>query len=471
MRLNKQRIKQFSLDDLQEIRQEESDSLDFFIARLGFIASGENRQDCWISEETIRDYAHTVKGKFVTAKYSYWTKDVMSHETDLEIIGYIPPESEITFERTEDGRLMAFCEAVLSKIYCYDVFKMFKEDNYRSVSAEFSCKMADENSDNGEIVAMDFHSITILGKAVNPAIPDANIRIMKFSQEDATDFYNGLHSENPLKKFSDDRKKRMSKKEDNMKKDKEEDIVMEEKEMEEKTIHCEEKDDDKKEKEKDKEFEIVEKRDRIRDEKRREKEREEDKEFEDQGDNEEKDDKEVEKEDHEEEDKTEKEMSDKKEEKKFSLNSYVDTTATLAFLEKETSERKELANKVLKEMDANKVFSTIMDMSKELSELKKYKADREDDERDAKFKEIMAEAKEDLDEKKFAEFYEEGKNIPLEEIGTFSNKVKAFAYDQAKKSGKVSHVDNGTLRFDAGLKQPNTESELTAEDIFRKHLQ
>lgn len=465
MNENKKIIKHFSLDDLPLIRQDnDTDSLDFFIARMGFIASGENRQDCYISEETLKTYAPTIKGKFVTAKYSWWEDDVQSHEKDLDIIGYIPFESEVTFERTEDGRLMAFCEAVLSKIYCFNVYQLFRKENYRSVSAEFSCSMKDEDSDTGEIVSMNFHSITILGKEISPAIPDANMKVVKFSKEEANSFYVEQNSSNSLKQFSEKRKRMLenkdndkSSREENMgtdKKQKEfeekekntEDVVMEDK----KEMSTEESDN----KEKDKE---------MSDEKQDEKKFEDTQEIADK----EQDEKDEEEEDEVEEKEfsadKEKEKEPNESEKKFSLDAYVDATATLAMLEKETEERKELAKSVLYEMGAEKLFSTIMELSKENSELKKYQEDNEKVEKERKFSAIMADVKGDIPEETYKQLYEEGKNLKFSEMENFGIKVKAFAYDNTR---------NKTDGFRIPVEEPSKSntSHDTVEDIFNQYL-
>ena len=448
------------MEDLPLIRQEtDTDSVDFFIAKMGFIASGDNRQDCYISEETLREYAPTIRGKFVTAKYDWWTDDVMSHEKDLDIIGYVPFDAEITYERTEDGRLMAYCDAVLSKIYCFDVYKLFRKDNYRAVSAEFSCMMRDENSDTGEIVSMQFHSITILGKEVSPAIPDANIKIVKFSEDEANTFYEEQNSINSLKKFTENRKKMLENKEseksseeENMKKEFEdkkepntEDVVMDEK----KELSAGEKE---------KEFESDEDK---KDEKK----------FED---TQEKADKKQDEEDEKEEDEIEKKEFAKEEdkeddkkfedkEKTFSLEAYVDATATLAMLEKETAERKTLAEKVLKEMGADKLFATVMELSKENEELKKYKADREETEKERKFSSIMAEVKGDIPDEEYKKLYNEGKTLKFSDMENFEIKVQAFAYKSSKNS-------NGDFRIPpTETNNPNT-SHKTVEDIYKEYL-
>ena len=150
-----------------------------------------------------------------------------------------------------------------------------------------------------------------------------------------------------------------------------------------------------------------------------------------------------------------------KEEKKFSLDAYVDEAAMMEMLEKETKENKELADKVMKEMSANDIVKTFMEMSKEMAELRVEKEARDKEDRDKKFSAIMASVKEDLDVKKFAELSEEGKNLPLAELGAFENKVKAFAYEASKVNPRK--FDNDVMRFAGVDSSLNNEAD---EDVF-----
>ena len=150
-----------------------------------------------------------------------------------------------------------------------------------------------------------------------------------------------------------------------------------------------------------------------------------------------------------------------KEEKKFSLDAYVDEVAIMEMLEKETKEHKELADKVMKEMSANDIVKTFMEMSKEMAELRVEKEARDKEDRDKKFSAIMASVKEDLDVKKFAELSEEGKNLSLAELGAFENKVKAFAYEASKANPRRS--DDDVMRFAGVDNSLNNEAD---EDVF-----
>ena len=79
----------------------------------------------------------------------------------------------------------------------------------------------------------------------------------------------------------------------------------------------------------------------------------------------------------------------------------------------------------------------------------------------------MASVKEDIEPKKFSELQEEGKNLPIDELGGFENKVKAFAYESSK--GKEHKDDNGIIRF-ACNEQYKQDKEISVDDIYNKYL-
>lgn len=200
-----------SLSDIDVIRDETEDdgNIDFALARLKFMGTSvndtENSQGYLLSEEVLKEYASTALGKLITGKINPYSKDLMSHEEDNSIFGYIPPNSEITFVE-EDGRWFAICEAVISKIYCKDVINAFRLDNDRCVSIEASVETSP--NDSKLIESFMIHSITILSKVIRGAVKGANMEIIKFSSEKAEEYYNHKE-ENPLKKFADERKQAM----------------------------------------------------------------------------------------------------------------------------------------------------------------------------------------------------------------------------------------------------------------------
>jgi len=191
--------KTFSVIDIS-LYKEDKDK-DFAIAKLYFLSDGNNKHNNPISEEVLREYSQTALGKFIVGRFDDWSQDLLEHEKGKSlsesqvILGYIPKDSEITFEK-KDGKLFAVCEAVLSKLYAVNVYELFKRDNGRSVSSEFTCFCEqDENEPSfvkgsyNPIKKFCIHGITILGKKFNPSCKGAGISIKQFSEVQADKYY------------------------------------------------------------------------------------------------------------------------------------------------------------------------------------------------------------------------------------------------------------------------------------------
>lgn len=153
----------------------------------------------------------------------------------------------------------------------------------------------------------------------------------------------------------------------------------------------------------------------------------------------------------------------KDEEKKFSLDAYVDEAAMLTMLENETDEMKELADKITKEFSADEIVFKFIEMAKENAELKADKEKNDKEKTDKKFSAIMASVKEDLDEESYSKLAEEGKQLSLDQLGAFENKVKAFAYEATKKNNKNEEDNSEIMKFGSS----NNENEAEA-DVFAR---
>jgi hypothetical protein len=162
--------------------------------------------------------------------------------------------------------------------------------------------------------------------------------------------------------------------------------------------------------------------------------------------------------------KEEKEEEDdiKDEEKKFSLNAYVDEAAMLAMLENETDEFKALVDKVTKEFSANEIVAKFIEMAKENAELKADKEKNDKEKTDKKFASIMASVKEDLDEESYSKLAEEGKQLSLDQLGAFENKVKAFAYEATKKNNKHEEDSSEIMMFGSSNNENGVETDVFA---------
>lgn len=212
-----QKVIKYSTDNITNAIQNTDDkgNVDYFYGSLEFLSDGWNGQDLYISKDVLVKYAGSVCGKFVVAKYNEWKQDVEAHETDLNIIGYIPPDAKVKFEQLKDGRTMAIVDCLLSKVYCSKVYDIFVKDNYRSVSVEMSVDFADEEQE--EISKFDIHGVTILGKDIAPAIKNANLQIVKFSKEQLIEAYENIKNGGKVQMSKLDDKEKDTKKVDEKK--------------------------------------------------------------------------------------------------------------------------------------------------------------------------------------------------------------------------------------------------------------
>ena len=546
-------MKKFSVEDVQLYREQNEDP-DFAYVELWALAEGNNSHRNPFSKEVLERDAHTFKGKFIVAKYDKFQNDTEGHELDEIIIGYVPPNEELEFKNKEvDGVEKEFVVAkgVLSKIYAKEVVDLFRTNNGRTVSCEFSCATQYEENEYGRaiddnglemdvdnpVLSYHIHGITVLGLKYNPSVAGTEIKVKQFAEQceqqslkqfaeerkeqlklvshpidkskESVDMgdWNGDKAKNDLlkeKNFKtlaksvcllledgwEEKKKGALKypvmnlkdgkwvynadglssaraygeqhdpsvadkaisiqkrlglynkedREDNMEeekrlsesesKDTEKDVVMEEPKEEETKEMAQEDNKEEQPKEMGCDGEMKEMSD-------------------DDSKDDDKDDEQEDKED------------DDVKEKKFSLDAYVDQVAMLAMLENETEDNKKLADEVMKQMSANEIVEKFIQMAKENAELKIEKEKSDKEKRDKKFSAIMASVKADLDAKLFSELSEEGKDLTLEQLGAFENKVKAFAYEATKNNQRKE--DDGIMRF-AGV--DNSLNNQDGQDVF-----
>lgn len=561
-------VKSFSINDIAMYKNDED--VDFAEVEIWALADHSNTHHNPISTEVLKKYSDTFLGKFIVAKYDKWTKDVTTHVPDEAIIGYVDPRETIQFkDKVVDGvtKTFAVVKGVLSKIYATEIVEMFRTNNQRSVSCEFSCAtLYDENEDGvpiaehgtllyGEenpILEYSIHGITVLGLKVNPSVAGAEMSIKRFAEEaeklvshplhkdeyvdvdwdgekakhDAIkekDFdtmaksiflklnsdykerkigslhypvmglYDGVwkYNKNGLssaraygeqhdkdvaekairiqKKLglyeSDDKEEKMQ--DEKQLESKQDDIIMsedekkkemsaekenldddKEKEMSEETKECAEKECAEKCADESKDIEVEETEDQ--------KTLAEDNSTPKEDESEDKDDIEDEKDDDEED----------ADEKEFSLGCHIEDAEKMAMFAEISDEQKEFAEKVCS-MSAKEVLETVLSLSKDMAELKEFKANAEKKEKELKLSAIMESVRADLDEKQFADLSKEGEELSLEELGGFENKVKAFAYENSKNNANTKQDD--IMKF-AGTIEDNSKKIETADDIFNKYL-
>lgn len=441
-------LKNFSINNVQMYKAQNED-LDFSIVEIWALAVGNNSHKNPISKEVLERDANTFKGKFIIGKYDKLKKDSTTHVTDQAIWGYIDPNEPIEFKtKIVDGVEKEFVvvKGVLSKIYANDVVEMFRQNNNRTVSCEFSCNLQYEEDEYGRpideygniidnvnpILGYSIHGITVLGLEYNPSIRGTEIKVKQFVESNNSDI--------ELKEVAKKRFEQISNRKNDMKEDgmESDNKIFSESEDKEKDVVMEQSEEKSKEEEKEMAKEDIVSEDKTM--------------------SEDEDTKEEPKDEDEDEDKEEvsegsekdvdmgcnkKEFEENESEKKFSLDAYIDTSAILAMLENETEERRNLVNQVVKEFSAEEILKKIIEMSKENELLKSEKEFNDNEKKEKKFSAIMASVKGDLDEKTFSELSNEGKELALDQLGAFENKVKAFAYEATKnKKDNIVKQDN-----------------------------
>ena len=550
----KEYMKKFSIEDVQLYREQDEDP-DFAYVELWALAEGNNSHRNPFSKEVLERDADTFKGKFIVAKYDKFKGDVEGHELDESIIGYVPPNEEVEFKNKEvDGveKEFAVVKGLLSKVYAKEVVDLFRTNNSRTVSCEFSCATQYEENEYGRAIdengleldvdnpVLGYHifGITVLGLSLKPSVAGTEIKVKQFAEK---------CEQQSLKQFAEERKEKLKLVSHPMDKskgavdmgdwngDKAKNDLLKEKNFKtlaksvcllledgweekkkgalkypvmnlkdgkwvynaeglssaraygeqhdpsvadkaisiQKRLGLYNKEDKEDNMEEEKKLSESESKDTEKDIVMEEPKEEETKEMA-QEDNKEEQPKEMgcgdetkemsdedSKDDDKDDEQEDKEDDDDNQEKKFSLDAYVDQVAMLAMLENETEENKKLADEVMKQMSANEIVEKFVQMAKENAELKIEKEKSDKEKRDKKFSAIMASVKEDLDAKLFSELSEEGKDLTLEQLGAFENKVKAFAYEATKN--KTRKEDDGIMRF-AGV--DNSQNNQDSQDVF-----
>ena len=186
---------QFSIDDIQSVATEES--VEFAIAKIAVLSTKPNSHKINITKEILERDGKSILGKWVVADFN--GTDTTTHTSQEKIVGIIPSDQELEFVENEDGSVTMFAEAVISKIYATEVYNLFKSHNFRNVSVEMGTADDEELEDGSiDISGLCIYGVTILGLSVGGSCPDANMSIVRFSRNDADEYYHNI-----MKKFDE----------------------------------------------------------------------------------------------------------------------------------------------------------------------------------------------------------------------------------------------------------------------------
>ena len=180
----------------------------FTVFKCCFLSTKPNAHKLDISDDVLRRDAQSILGNMLVAKIQ--NGDATTHLPSEIQYGYFPREQEIEFVE-EDGITKAYAYAVVSKHYSKELNNIFEFDNLRNSSVEMTVT-TDKDEDEGKVVALDIFGLTVLGKAINGSCPDADIKMVRFSVEDADAYFAKSDSLSNLKRFVEERKQSMAEK-------------------------------------------------------------------------------------------------------------------------------------------------------------------------------------------------------------------------------------------------------------------
>ena len=180
----------------------------FSVFKTCFLSTRPNSHHLDIDDATLRKYASTILGGFLVAKIQ--NGDSTSHEEDEQVYGVFPRDQKIEFVE-EDGFTKAYAYAVVSKIYGKDFNAIFEGDNLRNSSVEMTV-ITEDDADEGKVISFDLMGLCCLGHRINGSCPDADITMVRFSEEEANAYFSENSILSDLEKFVENRKKSMAEK-------------------------------------------------------------------------------------------------------------------------------------------------------------------------------------------------------------------------------------------------------------------
>lgn len=204
-----EKIVSLAVDDVQKIDFDSYSDDEFAIAKMGFLSTRPNAHNLIIDEDVLRESASSALNKWVVA--DMFMGEPTTHTKNEHIVGRIPRSQSVEFVYDDDGYLRAYVDTVISKIYAKDFCKAFEQDKNRAVSVEM--KIFTDGEDDNIVQRFNIMGVTVLGKSIKPSCPESDIEFVRFSEEDADKFFEKQSdSLSQLKNFVEERKQSMAEK-------------------------------------------------------------------------------------------------------------------------------------------------------------------------------------------------------------------------------------------------------------------
>lgn len=184
----------------------------FTVFKTCFLSTSRNSHHFDISEEVLKRDASTILGNFLVAKVRFG--DATTHLPSEIIYGYFPKEQEVEFEEVEINNkkiVKAWAYCVVSKQYGQEFNEIFDIKNLRDTSVEMTVQIKD-GQEEGEVLSFNIYGLTCLGLSTAGSCPDAMMTMVRFSEEEATNYFNEVNGQHltDLTKFVNERKRAMA---------------------------------------------------------------------------------------------------------------------------------------------------------------------------------------------------------------------------------------------------------------------
>lgn len=179
----------FSVENIGDI----SDSSDpnFCNIVIDAFSDQPNAHNLKISEDTLRKSAESIYEVPIVFKYDPWKDDLGGHEPDEVPCGFISKiDNPIQFVKTKDNNTMLRVFGKIWKRYSGKLIDILKRDGgKKAVSVEM--EVLDFDEIKSEIKNFAMRAVTIIG--VEPAIPDAKLTVLSFAK-DKENYYKAFES-------------------------------------------------------------------------------------------------------------------------------------------------------------------------------------------------------------------------------------------------------------------------------------
>ena len=179
----------FFVENVSEIS--ESSDPNFCNITIDAFSDGPNHHNLIISEDTLKKSADSIYEVPIVFKYDPWKDDLMGHEPDEVPCGFISKiDNPIQFVKLPDNRTMLRVLGKIWKRYSGKLIDVLKRDGgKKAVSVEM--EVLDFDEIKAEIKAFAMRAVTIIGS--DPAIPDAGLTVLSF-EKDKEHYYQKFES-------------------------------------------------------------------------------------------------------------------------------------------------------------------------------------------------------------------------------------------------------------------------------------